>query len=642
MLLLAERWQRAAWAHNRWAERAKVAVDFFEGRQWTEQQLMEMRRQQRPALTFNIIAPLVRLVLGYNGSNKTDIVHRPGQDARSSEEVATVLSQVEKAIAQMNKLEFVDTEVFLDGLITGRGYYDSRLDFDHNDYGEIAIKAWDPFQVYIDPDAETYDLNQSASFMIAAKMVSIDEIEAAFGKPVAELLRPFTRGQTPLAPIASIAINGEITPVRTFGERNDFDGRYWDDFYALSGDFVDIHRKTIRVMEVQHKVHEERQVVIDLETGDKKVLPRNWGRDKIEKILLYGQMVGNPLIVERRRVTLLQWTTMAGDVLLYDAPSMYDRYTINGFFPYFRRGMTRGMVEDLIDPQKEKNKRHSARVEIMSKLANGGWMYHESALDPVQERNLKRFGSQPGVAIKWKGDRQPQQIEPASPSLGHERLERNADDDLRSISGINESALGELDRVQSGRAIEARQRQAVLSVQMYMDNFKRTKCLLGDTNLSIIQNHYTEPRLYRIMGEDGHFVVTEINKQVSDPGTGAITRVINDVTVGKYISAVDDSPLSATFLNAQFEEMLLLLEKMGPALAPYLPMFADLMIGMSSLPRKDEWIERFKQVLSSIGQANGAAPPAGPAQSAAGAAFDGEDVPHVAGPQGPHLPIPGA
>jgi hypothetical protein len=638
VLLLAERWQRAAYAHNKWAERAKVAVDFFEGRQWTEAQLKEMMRQKRPALKFNIIAPLVRLVLGYNGSNKTDIVHRPGQDSRSSEDTAEALTKIEKALSTMNSLEFVDTEVFLDGLITGRGYYDSRLAFEDNDFGEIKDKAWDPFQVFPDPDADTYDLNESASFMQTAKMVSIDEIEAAFGKNVAGLLRPFTMGQTPLAPISSLVVNDQLTPIRTFGERDEFSTEYWDQFYSLAGDFVDTHRKTIRIIETQHKVSEERNVVIDLETGDKKVLPDDWSQDKIQKVLLYGQQIGNPLIVERRLVQRIQWTTMAADMLLYDAPSLYDRYTITGFFPYFRRGMTRGMVEDLIDPQMEKNKRRSARVEIMSKTANGGWTYHESSLDPVQERKLQRFGSTPGVNIKWKGTQKPEQIQPTMPPMGQERLEKDASDDLRQISGINESALGELDRVQSGRAIEARQRQAVLSIQMYMDNNKRTKTLLGNMHLSIIQNHYTDARIYRVMGEDGKFSLLDINKRITDPSGSTVTRIVNDVTVGKYVTAVDDAPLSATFLNAQFEEMLMLVEKMGPAFGPMLPMFADLMIDMSSLPRKDEWIERFKAVIGAQAGGTAAAAPAGGAPHPAAA----QPVPTIGGPSGPNVPFPGA
>ena len=596
VLLLAEKWQRAAYAQQRWAEPAKVAVDFFEGRQWTETQLEQMRRQKRPAFKFNMIAPLVRLVLGYHRSNKTDITFLPGQDQRASEALAEALTRIEKVIAEGSHLDYVDTEVFLDGLICARGYYDTRLDFETNDLGEIKTIGADPFSIYPDPDASTYDFNETASHIIQSTFVSLDEIEATFGNQAMELLRPFVLGQTPLAPISSMIVTDEISPIRTYGERVDIEDTWWDSFYSLVGDFVDTSRKTIRIIDAQYKVREQKNVMIDLETGDKETLPDKWGKDEIQKAMLYAEAVGSPVQVQRRTVERLQWTTFAGDLLLYDQPSMYDGFTFTPFFPYFRRGITRGMVEDLIDPQMEKNKRRSARIEIVSKSANGGWIYEDQALDPTQERNLQKFGSSPGVNIKYKkGETKPEQITPGTPPIAHKQLEQDAEQDLKDIAGINEAALGQEMNVQSGRAIQAKQRQAVLSIQMYMDNFKRSKMLVGKQHLQIVQHWYTEPRMYRIMGKDGKFSQLLLNQEQQDPASG-LAAIVNDVTIGKYDVKIDDAPLSDTFLNAQFQEMLLLLEKMGPAVAPYMPMFADLIMDMSSMPRKDEWIERIQAV----------------------------------------------
>jgi len=56
-------------------------------------------------------------------------------------------------------------------------------------------------------------------------------------------------------------------------------------------------------------------------------------------------------------------------------------------------------------------------------------------------------------------------------------------------------------------------------------------------------------------------------------------------------------PLSATFANAQFEEMMTLLEKLGPALGPQVGACFDLIVDASDLPRKEEWIERFNQMM---------------------------------------------
>lgn len=129
--------------------------------------------------------------------------------------------------------------------------------------------------------------------------------------------------------------------------------------------------------------------------------------------------------------------------------AFYKTYTKVGFFPYFRRGVTRGMVEDLIDPQREKNKKRSVINDILSRNANSGWIYEENSLDPDQEENLKKYGSSPGIHVKWKsgpgGKRpMPQRIEPGGYPQGLDRLEEKFSDDMYTISGVNESALGQL------------------------------------------------------------------------------------------------------------------------------------------------------------------------------------------------------
>lgn len=220
VLLLAEKWQRAAYAQERWASVAKIGVDFMEGRQWTERHIAEANRQKRPMLKFNMIAPLVRLVLGYQRSNKTDITFQPGQDARASEHIAEALSRIEKVIAIGSKMDFVDTEVFMDGLICARGWHNTYLDFESNDLGEIKTIAADPFSIYPDPDGSTYDPNETCAHISESSFVSLDEIEATFGKKAFELLRPYVLGQTPLAPISSYITADEISPIRTYGSRN--------------------------------------------------------------------------------------------------------------------------------------------------------------------------------------------------------------------------------------------------------------------------------------------------------------------------------------------------------------------------------------------------------------------------------------
>lgn len=604
------RWLRAAGPHNKWAKKAKQCTEFLEGQMWTEEELAVMRDIKRSALTINKIAPLWRLVMGYQSSNRMDVTYLPTSDSQSSEDVAQVLTMMYKSEAGRCDLKFLDSEVFGDGLTTGRGFWDLRLCFEDNDFGEVKVKVDDPFNTYIDPDCGTYGLEEGAAYVISSPWVQIDEIESLYGAAAAEAVQCLT---SPTHSSNMLAFLGEsdVSPQRFFGSYADDKAmNNWTDVYHT--DFVDRQAKRIRLVDSQYKVTSVKPCFVDLETGAKEPVPDEWmlpeNHHKIEKSLAYAEKLGNPLKVVIRPVKRVRWTVSCADILLFDGWSPYDSYTKIGYFPYFRRGQTRGMIDDLIDPAREINKKRSVIVDILNRNANSGWMYEAETLDPEQEENLHRYGSAPGVNVKWKrsgpNSQEPHRIEPGGYPQGLDRLEEKAAIDLHEISGINESALGQLDQVQSGRAIEARQRQAVLSIQMYSDNFSRSKKQQGRKFLECFQKHYTEERVYRILGEDSQMVKYEINKKMMT-GMNSVTR-LNDITVGKYSVDVEETPISATFKQGQFEETMMLLEKLGPigmALAQTSP---ELIIDQTSLPRKEDW----KRGLM---QASAMTPPPGPA-----------------------------
>ena len=147
LLLMVERFMRADAALSAWAEPAKRCVDFVEGKQWSAQELAAAEAENRPTLTLNKIAPLIRLVLGYHRNNRVDARYLPTQDQASTEAIASVLTKVAKQISTSCQEPYVDTEVFLDGLVTGRGYYDWHLGFEKNDFGDIYTRAKDPFTI---------------------------------------------------------------------------------------------------------------------------------------------------------------------------------------------------------------------------------------------------------------------------------------------------------------------------------------------------------------------------------------------------------------------------------------------------------------------------------------------------------------
>lgn len=611
---LSIRWLRAADPHLKWAKTAKRCTEMLEGIQWTEEEKAILSDMGRTSLTINKINPLYRLIMGYQSSNRNDVSFLPTSDSVSNEEVASVLTALYKIESDREDLIYTDSDVFSDGIIGGRGFWDCYLNFDKNDLGEICWRNSDPFSKYIDPDCSSYDLDNDengASYIQTSVWKDIDWVATNYGSEAGMAVENMYHSGYNSSLLYYLG-QDEVSPGRYFGDYADDKAiRTWDDVFYT--DFIDRQSKRIRLLDSEYKTTSIMPCFIDLETGQKEPIPTEWlkpeNQNKIQIALDYAQMKNNPLKVSMRPVRRIRRTVTAGDILLYDNWSIYESYSTIGYFPYFRRGKTRGMVEDLIDPQRETNKKRSVLTDILNRNANSGWIYEENTLDPEQEENLRQYGSAPGIHVKYKrvgqNSEAPRRLEPGGYPQGLDRLEEKAADDLHTISGINESALGQLDRVQSGRAIEARQRQAVLSIQMYSDNFSRSKKLQGRKALEIFQNHYTEERIYRQLGEDSNMVVYEINKKMQT-GDNSVMR-LNDITIGNYSVKVDEVPISATFKQGQFEETMMILEKLGPigmALAQTSP---DLIIDQTSLPRKNEWKQAFIQA-SAVAQAGAAVP----------------------------------
>lgn len=622
VMLFADRYWRATSGMEQWATKAKECIDFVEGKQWSETDLQIMEAQKRPAMQFNRMNNLVRMVLGYHRNNRSDRSYLPGWDGSGNAASAESLTRLAKLSSEANSEIYRSTEVFMDGLITGRGFYDRRLSFEKNILGELKIKAKDPFSIKIDPEAQDYDPNEDWGYVIEDRWVSIEEVEYTYGKNAAALLWGLlgATGYAKYVPNYITELADEITPWRSFG------GALGDTVTNMISGYVancyDPGRKVVKLLDMQHVFRRIAWNFVDLETGAKEPIPDTWDQERVTRVLEYAAVKyakkgkKSPLTIARLPTKRVRWSTMVGDLIVYDDWSRYESYTLVPFFPWFRRGKTRGMAEDLIDPQKEKNKRRNANIDIVTRTAHSGWKYHKSGMSEEGKIQLERFGAVPGINIEWQGElhMEPKKIEPSTPPMAFERLEEKSEEDMKEISGINDSAMGFLDRVQSGRAIEARQRQAVLAIQTYMDNEGRTHELNGRKDLEIFQNHYTEERLFAVQGDEGEDLLVVINKRI---GAGEIA---NNITDGSYRTVVDVTPAAASFAQAQFDELILLVEK-GLLVADDV---RDIAVEVSTLPQKELIKSRTRARMQAMGIGmppdSNAPPGAPPAQGAPGSA----------------------
>lgn len=633
-------WLRDREAHRIWAERAVKCVEYIRGKQWDDATIRKLAAQGRPALTFNNIRPLARLLLGYYLQNKADIRYLPTSSGGATQDIADAITHTMKQADEDTAYRWTEAAIFRDGLSAGRGWLDMRMSYDKNIYGNIDQLDLDPFQVYVDCDASSFNIADH-NHVTVNRYMSLEEVLLQFGGEAAIGLRNRVAGTMSILPDSDLGDGDgdEITPDRFFGLR-DYLRNTSPMFSRVGGvrgtfpsEHVDRQRKVLRVLDRQHRKLRQCRYFVDIQTGDKIEVPHYWPEDRIRWVIQSCMAKGYEMTVISGLAQAWRWTVTCLDTVLWDDWSPFQEPTIIGYFPYFERGLTPSFAEDLIDPQNEINKRRSALIHSVMSSANPGWIYEAGTLDKDMEVALAEEGSAPGVILKWRrlrdNSQPPRRIEPGMPPQGMRLLEREAQEDIRVISGINESAMGHVDKVQSGRAIEARQRQAVVTHEQVFDNMSQFRELRGRKGLGYIQGFYTQQRLIRTVGDNGKDQQTMINTRMA---TG---EVVNDVAVGRYRVAVDEAPASATFYAAQFDEAMEMVEK---GLIP--PTMADIIIDLSTMPRKEEIkarLERDRQMAQAAQMGGGMPMPAagGPPGAPPPGAAPGGMVPP------PGMPMPG-
>jgi hypothetical protein len=640
-------WTRDRDAHQVWAATGKTCQEFYDDEQWTDADKAVLAGRKQPPLVLNKIKPLVNLILGYARRNRYDIKYMPGNDGTGSAEVAEILTAVAKQIAEANGTEWNDMEVFADGLITGRGFWDIRMDFARNHLGEVREAVLDPFSVYIDSEADAY-APSGWQRVTVNRWMSLEQVETVFGPEAGEMVAS-RNGQLPLGKLTQSGSysTDEIAPPRYFGGVFDAPEAGWRN--GIGGtplsDHLNRHRKLVRVIDTQRRETRRCRWFVDLVTGQEKLIPDDWDRNLIARVMQWAQLRQEPIAVREGLRPMVKWVITAADAILYNAWSIYDDFTVVPFFATFRRGQTAGMVKPLLDAQRLINKSRVNTLHILSTVANAGWIYDKESLDEEMKEALEQFGAQPGINIEYdskNGTRQPpRRIEPAAPPHAIMPMEEKATMDLKEIAQINDSALGQVDRVQSGRAIEARQRQSIMGAEIFFDNFSRSRELKGRRIKALIQQFYTEERLIRVRGDQG-------DQDIRINVRGAAGDIVNDVTMGHYDVAVEEAPASATFLQGQFEELVQMRSEMQ------IPIPDEDIIDASSVANKSHLKQRVREqrmvaedqarLAAVVGRMQAGIPPTAPLPPvpAEGVPLVAEAPPEPPVPPGPPGMQPGA
>jgi hypothetical protein len=570
-----ENWDRYVRArdrgHVKYVELANKCEQFYIGEQWDDADRRALEAEGRPALTINNILPTVNAALGEQANRQADIRCKPRRGA-ATQPVADVLSKLMDHILEENNFsKHVEPTVYADGLIMDRGYYDVRLNHDDNVEGEIEIDSENPIAVIPDPDATSYDPRKWNEVFITRwvtpssvgerygmdkqKQVEVCGANATYGKDSIDLVKHTFGGEDYLAEDASIV----------------------DDSHSI---------RNVRIVERQYYKITMVEQFIDPTSGETRQIPDDWTAEHRAKV---QATLGLTFFKSRKK--RVRWTISADAVLLHDGWSPYRTFTIIPYYPIFRRGRPIGMVRNLLSPQEFVNKSRSQELHIVNTTANSGWLIEEGSLTNMTEDDLAQQGAKTGVVVTYAPGRQaPQKIKPNPVPAGVDRISQKGAMDIKEISGINESMLGQETADVSGIALGHRTSRGQVQLQVPFNNLEFSRKLLAEKILELVQDFYTAERVFHITNYAEPEQPREqliINQQTAE-------RVVNDITVGEYDVVVASSPARDSFDEMQFAEALSL-RNAGVAIPDHF------IIESSHLSRKTE-ISRILKDISGFGE----------------------------------------
>lgn len=539
--LVREYWKHADEGLRNEFERMERGFQFYIGDQWEPADLQKLYTEKRPALTINLILPVINLLSGIQrqGREEITVVARKG----GLKKLAGVYTHLLRHCLDMTDADYEIADSFLDGIIGNKGWLTIGIDYDSDPiHGDIVVQKVSPFDMREDPDAREYDLNKTGRYVIRDRWMDKEAITLNW---------PHKSGDIEQGGLEIDPAGGDV-----IGD-SEKDRLRW------------------RVRECWWKKFEKRLLLINAASGTMKTIPA----DQRELAYAISQKNGKWHIKEWV-VPVLCKTITAGGLLLEDMIDPYNGVTVFPYYrfcPYWVDGYVMGVTQNLMGPQQEVNKRRSQALHNLNQAANSGYVVKKVLNN--YDRHLAKFGSTPGVVLdESKAGGKIERLEPAPISEGHLRAADLSAEDMKEISGVNFDLLGQLieGHNESGKAIELRQAQGMKVVEILFDNFARTQKLiaLGLVDMVRFTDVYSDEEIRMIAAEKGETINLEQLKSRK---------------VGRYGIKVESSSSTPTARYANFMSILDIARMYPDRIGP------EMVIEHSDPPKKELIMQQIKE-----------------------------------------------
>tara|TARA_R110002096_G_scaffold13975_1_gene48969 strand:+ start:71 stop:2296 length:2226 start_codon:yes stop_codon:yes gene_type:complete len=532
------------------------------GEQWGSTDVEERKNQGRPSLTVNRMPSFIRQVVNDARQNKPSIKVHPFDD-QADPETAEILNGIIRNIEQVSKADLAYDTAIDCAASGGFGYIRVDLDYADDDTFDMDIRinrVLNPLTIY--PDAGSTSADSSDwNYCFVTEMMPTEEFEQKY--PNAEVI-DWSPGGT-VNDQDQAWYNTDEVRIAEYWVREEIDSTIYlmssgdvvseETFEALAEEYAAAGIELLNTRDTtSHKVT---QYIIN---GQEVLETNEWPGKYIPIIPVYGEEVY--IEGERHFFSLIHFAK--------DAQIMYN---------YWRTTTT----------------------ELVAMAPKTPWIGPAGSFDTDLSR-WQNANTETYSYLEYDGDVPPQRQPFAGPPAGALQEALNASDDMKSVMGLHDAALGAQSNEISGVAIGKRVREGDTSTFHFVDNMARAIRHTGIIIVDLIPMIYSKPRIMRVLGEDGSAQTVAVNQQLTKEQEMLQGEQIEqqegmdniyDLTVGKYDVTVNAGPSYTTQREEARNSMIALLQAFPQAAA----VTGDLVANAMDWPNADVFAKRLKSLL---------------------------------------------
>lgn len=542
---------------------------FYMGDQWTPQEEAAIRRQFRLAYKFNEIQHKVEHIIGSYTQTRMDVKCLPREYSDSAG--AELLNFILKWAEQVSRYEYVEREVFRDGIVGAWGAAIVRWNVEDVVNGYPVVEKIPADELIWDinsKDIELKDARWMARIMYASKREAKDLFpgyEDIIDKAVS------AEGQ------GELGIPPSVRQLRALNNSH----------------YYDPEKDIIQIVEHYEKESISQYIVIDEISGniksfDDKGEAEEYYSGLVDGYIDNGEVLDNPdgtsrVLIEVVKKQVYWQTVLVQNFVLRRQLTDLPDFPFVVFFAYHHDGEPWSFVDNLIDPQILINRSFSTwdyqlgaatknMVTVIPQLLMRGFSLYDFVRESSKNKPIIPVVRHDAVMQHPSQQALPQLFD--NISFGIQRMNDYAGG--RNTLGLQENAA------ESGRAVIARAEQGGLGRLPLFDNLKFWKRGVAERLVWWIKNYMSPGQVLRIIGEDKTVKFVELDDGILD--------TLQEVKVDIIVEEVSKSET----VNERYFQQLKELFSVMPGVPP--EVILRIMVPYTSLPESKK-----EEIMATLG-----------------------------------------